>query len=42
MGASAALQMAILAPEKVLSLFMLSPPPVTEVRSLNVGPWFLN
>ncbi|KAJ7808599.1 Alpha/Beta hydrolase protein [Mycena olivaceomarginata] len=30
MGASAALQMAILAPEKVLSLFMLSPPPVTE------------
>ncbi|KAJ6453388.1 Alpha/Beta hydrolase protein, partial [Mycena sanguinolenta] len=30
MGASVALQMAIQAPEKVLSLFLLSPPPLTE------------
>jgi pimeloyl-ACP methyl ester carboxylesterase len=31
-GACVALQMAILAPAKVLSLFMLSPVPLTEVR----------
>ncbi|KAJ6491027.1 Alpha/Beta hydrolase protein [Mycena sanguinolenta] len=30
MGASVALQMAIQAPEKVLSFFLLSPPPLTE------------
>ncbi|KAF7333283.1 Alpha/beta hydrolase [Mycena sanguinolenta] len=30
MGASVALQMAIQAPQKILSLFLLSPPPLTE------------
>lgn len=38
MGACVALQMAIFAPEKVLSLFLMSPLPLTEVRCMrNAG-----
>ncbi|KAJ7120268.1 Alpha/Beta hydrolase protein [Mycena epipterygia] len=37
MGACIALQMAILAPEKVTSLFMLSPPSLTELAPVAEG-----
>jgi pimeloyl-ACP methyl ester carboxylesterase len=42
-GASVAHQMAVEAPEKVLSLFMLSPPPLKEVRSqCSLFPMFVD